>query len=66
MDGKDVAKCPGMDDKNLHTACPAEGPCLPIGTPSDDNVSQGMEDEAPYARRLVQQMRFQFYPKPMQ
>ena len=56
---------PWMDANNFHTACPAEGPCLPIGTPSEDTVSQGMEDEAPSARSLVQQMRVQFYFKPI-
>ena len=56
---------PGMDANNIHTACPAEGPCLPIGIHNEDTVSQGMEDEATPARRMVPQILFQFYSKPM-
>ena len=56
---------PGMDANNIHTACPAEGPCLPIGIHNEDTVSQGMEDEATPARRMVPQILFRFYSKPM-
>ena len=52
---------PGMDSNNLHSSCPADGTCLPLGTPHEQKGEQGMADKDLPARRMVQQIFFEFY-----
>ena len=54
-----------MATHSLHSSCPQDGNCLPIGALSEIDEDQGLEAGARPARRLVQQIFFEFYAKPM-
>ena len=56
---------PGMDANNIHTACPAEGPCLPIGIHNEDTISQGMEHEVLLQANEASEDIFSFLCKPV-
>ena len=54
---------PWMDSQNGHSYCSSSA-CLPIGVPSDTAQSQGLEGNPNPAKRMVQQVFFEFYHKP--
>ena len=55
---------PRMDDGKLHTACNEDRPCLPIG--QDTITGQSEEEEIPEsAKRMVPQIQFEFFRKPL-
>ena len=51
---------PGLDKEDLHSSCSASQTCLPIGAPKEPAQPQGLEVESDSARRLVQQVFFEF------
>ena len=58
MDSQELP-APGMDSQNVHSS---SGPCLPIGHSS---ISiPGLEGNPNPAKRMVQQVFFEFYHKP--
>ena len=50
----------GLEEQDLHSSCDEDGTCLPIGAPR-----RRLEGEEEPAKRLVQQVFFVHYDKPM-
>ena len=54
---------PRMDSENLHTNCQQGGECLPLGQ-QEVVQNPGLENNQGDARRMVQQVEYQFFSKP--
>ena len=52
---------PGLEDSNLDSNC--KDVCLPLGMPKQD--VQGLDDGNKPATRMVQQINYQFFSKPI-
>ena len=55
---------PGMASQDLHLSCRDSDTCLPIGGHREEMQTQGLGVESSPAKRMVQQIFFEFYHKP--
>ena len=51
----------GMESQEMHSNCDTSKVCLPLG----ESQQHGLEGEHTVATRMVQQVQFEFYSKPM-